>query len=169
MFPCIGLGYCHLHVLIQIFYNCLIIEFLLWLCVTDPCLYVIRFANRLQFGPKTHEVSMTALRLVSRMKRDSIHIGRRPSGLCGAGRVAHEYLCFYFIKGCICKVHLRMTNVRNINCIEHFSALLIAARLHEFNRTVDDVIKIVKVHESTLRKRYFISPLFPESFQVTES
>ncbi|PSN31283.1 hypothetical protein C0J52_22286 [Blattella germanica] len=27
---------------------------------------------------------MTALRLVQRMKRDSIHTGRRPSGLCGA-------------------------------------------------------------------------------------
>jgi len=28
-----------------------------------------------------------------------------------------------------------------------------AARLHEFNRTVSDIIKIVKVHESTVRKR----------------
>ena len=28
---------------------------------------------------------MTALRVVQRMKRDSIHSGRRPSGLCGAG------------------------------------------------------------------------------------
>ena len=27
---------------------------------------------------------MTALRLVSRMKKDWIHFGRRPSGLCGA-------------------------------------------------------------------------------------
>lgn len=82
----------------------------------DPCLYILRFANRLEFGDKTHEVSMTALRLVQRMKRDSIHTGRRPSGLCGA-------------------------------------ALLMAARLHEFNRTVSDIIKIVKVHESTVRKR----------------
>lgn len=82
----------------------------------DPCLYILRFANRLEFGDKTHEVSMTALRLVQRMKRDSIHTGRRPSGLCGA-------------------------------------ALLIAARLHEFSRTVTDIIKIVKVHESTLKKR----------------
>ncbi|KAL0269254.1 UNVERIFIED_CONTAM: hypothetical protein PYX00_007058 [Menopon gallinae] len=59
---------------------------------------------------------MTALRLIQRMKRDSMHTGRRPSGLCGA-------------------------------------ALLMAARLHEFNRSVSDIIKIVKVHESTLRKR----------------
>ena len=82
----------------------------------DPCLYVMRFAHKLEFADKTHEVSMTALRLVSRMKKDWIHFGRRPSGLCGA-------------------------------------ALLIAARLHDFSRTVTDVIKVVKVHESTLRKR----------------
>lgn len=82
----------------------------------DPCLYVMRFAHRLEFGEKTHEVSMTALRLVSRMKKDWIHFGRRPSGLCGA-------------------------------------ALLIAGRLHEFSRSINDVIKVVKVHESTLRKR----------------
>uniref|UniRef100_A0A1A9WNQ1 Cyclin-like domain-containing protein n=1 Tax=Glossina brevipalpis TaxID=37001 RepID=A0A1A9WNQ1_9MUSC len=76
----------------------------------------MRFANRLQFGAKTHEVSMTALRIVQRMKKDSIHSGRRPTGLCGA-------------------------------------ALLIAARMHEFSRTIVDVVKIVKIHESTLRKR----------------
>ncbi|OAD59824.1 Transcription factor IIIB 90 kDa subunit [Eufriesea mexicana] len=76
----------------------------------------MRFANKLEFGEKTHEISMTALRVVQRMKRDSIHSGRRPSGLCGA-------------------------------------ALLMAARLHEFSRSPADIIKIVKVHESTLRKR----------------
>lgn len=82
----------------------------------DPCLYVMRFAHKLEFGDKTHEVSMTALRLVSRMKKDWIHFGRRPSGLCGA-------------------------------------ALLIASRLHQFNRCFEDILKVVKVHESTLRKR----------------
>ena len=82
----------------------------------DPCLYVMRFAHRLQLGDKTHEVSMTALRLVSRMKRDWIHLGRRPSGLCGA-------------------------------------ALLISSRLHDFSRSLTDVVKIVKLHESTVRKR----------------
>ncbi|XP_063367407.1 transcription factor IIIB 90 kDa subunit [Cydia amplana] len=83
---------------------------------TDPCLYILRFSSQLQFEDKSHEVSMTALRLVQRMKRDSIHSGRRPSGICGA-------------------------------------ALLIAARLHNFSRTPADVVRIVKVHESTLRKR----------------
>lgn len=82
----------------------------------DPCLYVLRFANKLEFGDKTHDVTMTALRLVQRMKRDFMHTGRRPSGICGA-------------------------------------ALLMAARLHDFNRTVGDVVKVVQVHEATLRKR----------------
>uniref|UniRef100_A0A3Q3GLU8 Transcription factor TFIIB cyclin-like domain-containing protein n=1 Tax=Kryptolebias marmoratus TaxID=37003 RepID=A0A3Q3GLU8_KRYMA len=59
---------------------------------------------------------MTALRLVQRMKRDWMHTGRRPSGLCGA-------------------------------------ALLVAARLHDFCRTVKEVVNVVKVCESTLRKR----------------
>ncbi|KAJ8044632.1 Transcription factor IIIB 90 kDa subunit [Holothuria leucospilota] len=82
----------------------------------DPCLYIPRFAHKLEFGDKTHTVSMTALRLVSRMKRDWMHTGRRPSGLCGA-------------------------------------ALLVSARLHNFNRTQRQIIKVVKVCDATLRKR----------------
>ncbi|GAA6086907.1 BRF1 RNA polymerase III transcription initiation factor subunit a isoform X1 [Tachysurus ichikawai] len=82
----------------------------------NPCLYIPRFAQMLEFGEKSHEVSMTALRLVQRMKRDWMHTGRRPSGLCGA-------------------------------------ALLVAARMHEFHRTIKDVIGVVKVCEATLRKR----------------
>ncbi|KAL8168835.1 UNVERIFIED_CONTAM: transcription factor TFIIIB subunit brf1 [Gekko kuhli] len=70
----------------------------------------------LEFGDKNHEVSMTALRLLQQMKRDWMHTGRRPSGLCGA-------------------------------------ALLVAARMHDFRRTVKEVIRVVKVGESTLRKR----------------
>ncbi|XP_066550982.1 transcription factor IIIB 90 kDa subunit [Amia ocellicauda] len=82
----------------------------------DPCLYIPRFAHMLEFGNKNHEVSMTALRLLQRMKRDWMHTGRRPSGLCGA-------------------------------------ALLVAARMHDFRRTVKEVISVVKVCEATLRKR----------------
>ncbi|KAM4633581.1 transcription factor IIIB 90 kDa subunit isoform 1-T2 [Polymixia lowei] len=82
----------------------------------DPCLYIPRFAHMLEFGEKSHQVSMTALRLLQRMKRDWMHTGRRPSGLCGA-------------------------------------ALLVAARMHDFRRTVKDVVGVVKVCQATLRKR----------------
>ncbi|XP_070776518.1 transcription factor IIIB 90 kDa subunit-like [Enoplosus armatus] len=82
----------------------------------DPCLYIPRFAQLLEFGEKNHDVSMTAMRLVQRMKRDWMHTGRRPSGLCGA-------------------------------------ALLVAARMHDFRRTIKEVVSVVKVCESTVRKR----------------
>ncbi|XP_057197919.1 BRF1 RNA polymerase III transcription initiation factor subunit a isoform X2 [Triplophysa rosa] len=82
----------------------------------DPCLYIPRFSQMLEFGEKSHDVSMTALRLLQRMKRDWMHTGRRPSGLCGA-------------------------------------ALLVSARMHQFRRTIKEVISVVKVCEATLRKR----------------
>ncbi|KAJ0392972.1 hypothetical protein P43SY_009106 [Pythium insidiosum] len=50
----------------------------------DPSLYIHRFASQLNFGPKTHSIATTALRLVATMKRDWIETGRRPSGICGA-------------------------------------------------------------------------------------
>jgi transcription factor IIIB subunit 2 len=52
--------------------------------IVDPSLFIRRFAAALEFGEKTNMVAMTALRLVARMKRDWLQIGRRPSGICGA-------------------------------------------------------------------------------------
>lgn len=50
----------------------------------DPSLFIGRFASKLSLGDDTRSVANTALRLVSRMKRDWIQTGRRPSGICGA-------------------------------------------------------------------------------------
>jgi transcription factor IIIB 90 kDa subunit len=52
----------------------------------------MRFASRMEFGDDTHNVSKTAQRLLQRMKRDWIDIGRRPSGLCGAGNVIISFV-----------------------------------------------------------------------------
>lgn len=52
--------------------------------LTDPCIYVMRFANGMEFGDKTKRVAMTAQRIVQRMKKDHIHTGRNLSGYCGA-------------------------------------------------------------------------------------
>uniref|UniRef100_A0A0N4ZPB6 B-related factor 1 n=1 Tax=Parastrongyloides trichosuri TaxID=131310 RepID=A0A0N4ZPB6_PARTI len=84
--------------------------------VTDPCLYILRFAVLLEFGDKQKEVVSLATRIVQRMKLDWIDTGRRPTGLCGA-------------------------------------ALLLAARSYNFNRSVSDVVRIVHVSESVVRKR----------------
>lgn len=93
--------------------------------IIDPSLYMHRFAAKMKFGDKAHEVAKTALRLVARMKRDWIQVGRRPTGICGA-------------------------------------ALLVAARLHGFSKTQKEVINVVRVCDSTLRKRL-------EEFEATPS
>ena len=50
----------------------------------DPCIYIVRFASKLDLAGKHHEIEMTAMRIAQRMKRDWMHFGRRPSGLCGS-------------------------------------------------------------------------------------
>eukprot|EP00122_Pirum_gemmata_P010760 Pgem_evm1s9959 len=50
------------------------------------------------------------------MKRDWIHVGRRPDGVCGA-------------------------------------ALLIAARMHNFSRSIEDIVEVVRCCNVTIRKR----------------
>lgn len=52
--------------------------------VIDPSLFIHRFCAKLEFGERLPQVSMTALRLVQRMKRDWMCHGRRPTGLVGA-------------------------------------------------------------------------------------
>ncbi|KAJ1812601.1 transcription factor TFIIIB subunit brf1, partial [Coemansia sp. RSA 2599] len=56
----------------------------LQLPIVDPTIYISRFASMLEFGDKTQQVCMDAIRLVQRMERDWIRTGRRPSGICGA-------------------------------------------------------------------------------------
>lgn len=50
----------------------------------DPALYVYRFAAHLDLDEKANAVSLTALRIVARMKRDWMVTGRRPAGICAA-------------------------------------------------------------------------------------
>ena len=98
----------------------LAMKFAYLLCIKlpeiDPGLFIPRFAQKLDFGDKTQEVTLTALRLVQRMNRDWMATGRRPSGLCGA-------------------------------------ALLVSARMYDFERSLDDIVKVVKIGKTTLRKR----------------
>ncbi|KAK4055952.1 transcription factor TFIIIB subunit brf1 [Microbotryomycetes sp. JL221] len=62
----------------------LVRELSLQLPTVDPSLYISRFASMLDFGEETQKVAQDAVRLVSRMGRDWMHIGRRPAGICGA-------------------------------------------------------------------------------------
>lgn len=50
--------------------------------LVDPSLYIHRFAARLDLGDKVGTVITTALRIVTRLKKDWITQGRRPDGVC---------------------------------------------------------------------------------------
>eukprot|EP01134_Creolimax_fragrantissima_P000546 CFRG0546T1 len=93
--------------------------------VIDPCMFVHRFAMKMEFGEKTAIVEETANRIVQRMKRDWMHHGRRPVSLCGA-------------------------------------ALLLAARMNNFSRTMKDIVDSVKMCDITIRNRL-------QEFASTES
>ena len=59
--------------------------------------YIARFAHHLGFASQSKEVTDTANRIVSRMKRDWMVTGRRPAGICGAAFVMaarlHGFKC----------------------------------------------------------------------------
>jgi len=82
--------------------------------LVDPSLYVPRFCSKLQLPGQV--VAKTSLRLIARMDRDWMVIGRKPAGICGA-------------------------------------AILIASRIHNNERTVEEVSGVVKVCEATINKR----------------
>ena len=84
-----------------------------------------RFATKMEFHQETAKVAEDAVRLVKRMSRDWMVMGRRPSGICGA-------------------------------------CLLMAARMHNFRRTVREVVYIVKVTNHTIQNRL-------SEFKFTES
>ncbi|KAM3499603.1 hypothetical protein MY10362_007151 [Beauveria mimosiformis] len=84
-----------------------------------------RFATKMEFRQETAKVAEDAVRLVKRMSRDWLVMGRRPSGICGA-------------------------------------CLLMAARMHNFRRTVREVVYIVKVTNHTIQNRL-------QEFNYTES
>lgn len=52
--------------------------------VVDPSLYIHRYASKLDFSDKTNSVVTTSLRIVTRMKKDWIAIGRRPDSICAS-------------------------------------------------------------------------------------
>ena len=73
------------------------------------------FTRVLGFASQSKDVIDTANRIVSRMKRDWMAIGRRPSGICGA-------------------------------------AFVMAARLHGFKCNIEDITKVVKIGQNTIKK-----------------
>lgn len=91
--------------------------------LVDPSLFIHRFCAKLEFAEKAQQVTITALRLLQRMKRDWMSYGRRPNSLCGAAiLIAARYHGFK-----------RTTN--QIVQTVHVCDETIRKRLEEFKRT----------------------------------
>jgi len=84
--------------------------------IVDPSLFIPKFAHNLEFGDQVSTVIETANKLVARMNRDWLSVGRKPSGICGA-------------------------------------SLYIASKIHGFKRSMKEIVRIVKIGESTLVTR----------------
>ena len=52
--------------------------------IIDPSLYIHRYAQQMELGEKVNAIIYTALRTVTRLKKDWVHLGRRPDGVCAA-------------------------------------------------------------------------------------
>ncbi|KAF6000381.1 transcription factor TFIIIB subunit brf1 [Cyanidiococcus yangmingshanensis] len=91
--------------------------------IIDPSFYIHRFASRLEFGEKQNLVAQTALRLISRMKRDWIHTGRRPAGLCGAALLISA------------RMHGFRRSQREISAVVRVGDMTIRQRLSEIEET----------------------------------
>lgn len=89
----------------------------------DPSVYIHRFAKHLEFGKDTMKVASDAIRLVSRMNRDWITQGRRPSGICGACLVLAARMNNY------------RRSVREVVYVVKVADLTIQKRLEEFKLT----------------------------------
>ncbi|KFD52925.1 hypothetical protein M514_06235 [Trichuris suis] len=90
---------------------------------TDPSIYVLRFARSLKFGEKENMVVTLALRIVKRLQRDWIAIGRRPAGICGAALL---------LAG---RFHNFDLSVEDIANVVHVCLAVLKSRLKEFAKT----------------------------------
>lgn len=91
--------------------------------IVDPSFYVGRFASRLEFGEKQQAVANTALRVVARMKRDWIQVGRRPAGVCAAGLIIAA------------RMHGFRRTERQVVQVVHICEATLRKRLDEFAAT----------------------------------
>ncbi|GAX12980.1 transcription factor IIIB 90 kDa subunit [Fistulifera solaris] len=91
--------------------------------IIDPALYIYRFAAHLDLDEKANAVSMTALRLVARMKRDWIVAGRRPAGICAAALLIAA------------RVHGFSKHHHDVTRILKVCGMTVTSRVREFEKT----------------------------------
>ena len=102
--------------------------------LVDPSLYIHRFAARLDFGDKMTAVITTALRIVTRLKKDWINTGRRPDGVCAVSiLIASRCHGFHKSQGEIAKLF-------------RISGETLAKRLQDFRATPSAQLTVEQFH-----------------------
>ena len=89
----------------------------------DPSLFIQRFCNKLKLGDQTNAICITALKILQSMKRNWLHLGRRPNGLCGAA--------ILIASSC----HQKKKSLEEVVEIVHVCNGTIKKRLAEFTQT----------------------------------
>lgn len=123
--------------------------------IIDPALYVYRFAAHLDLNEKANVVSLTALRLVSRMNRDWIVSGRRPAGICAAALLIAARAHGFTRKNEDVTKILRVCGVTVKNRVKDFESTPSANLTLEQFKTIDvksesdpPVFTINRIHEA---------------------
>mmetsp|Transcript_9667 Transcript_9667/g.14557 ORF Transcript_9667/g.14557 Transcript_9667/m.14557 type:complete len:697 (+) Transcript_9667:118-2208(+) len=107
--------------------------------VVDPSLYIHRFATRLELGDKIGAVSTTALRIVTRMKKDWIHTGRRPDGVCAAAMLV------------ACRSYGCQKSIMEMAQIFRITTVTLKKRLNEFKSTPSAQLSVQQFHNHDMR------------------
>jgi transcription factor IIIB subunit 2 len=122
----------------------------------DPSLFIHRFASKLEFADKTQTVALTAQRLVARMSRDWIQLGRRPSGLCGAALLIAA------------RTHGFKRSQKEVAAIVQVNDMTIRQRLVEFGETPAGSMTLEEFERESLqieRKKLVPIAMDPPSFR----
>ena len=104
--------------------------------VIDPSIYVERFAGKLGLGEDTHAVSNTALRMLSRMRKDWITTGRHPAGLFGVSLLIAARVHGYAVEA-----------EQVLNSVRVADATL-RARLAEFENTAASFLSLPELNQA---------------------
>jgi len=117
-----------------------------YMSIIDPALYVYRFAAHLGFDDKANAVSLTAVRLVGRMKRDWIVAGRRPAGICAAALLIAA------------RAHGFDRYKHDVTKVLRVCGMTVANRLRDFERTPASALTLEQFDDSDVELEYEADP-----------
>lgn len=128
--------------------------------VVDPSLYIHRYASKLEFGDKMNPVILSALRVVSRLKKDWIVTGRRPDSVCAAALLISS------------RAHGFNVTQENIANLFKIAQDTLRKRLIEFRNTPSAQLNLEEFHIHDLDLEFdppaYISSLLEDSEEGVE-